>query len=476
MKFLLPFLALIFTFVSAGEKKRAAKYDANQMYSVEELKEDLSFLHNKWKHRNPNLYLYISKEKLDHVFDSLAKNISSPMTDMQFYRFIGPLTSIVKDGHTSVFPNDDCEWWYGNQSWFFPFLVTCNNNKITTDLCASMDRTIPDGSEIVSINGKSTVEIIARMQPYAPRDGENSSRVSWVMNNFFTYYYCYCVESAGYFEIEYIDPQGKIHTHKQTALPVDSIWANAYRNYPERYVVGKKDSAITLRFRNDSSIAILRIRTFEKNSLRAMGVPSFKKTIHQYLSVVTSTKSPYLIIDVRDNAGGSPEYASYLISHLLDTSFIYIEKYKTVNRLHWNDSENRLRTQWYPNSGIGTFRSQKSWFRGNLIVLMDGGSTSTAGDFVACLDYYGRATFIGEESGSNRVVSGGNVFESTFELPNTKLRCRMSTIQGINKFDQVNDGHGVLPHYPVAPTPADYMSNRNPMLEKALEIIRNGAL
>lgn len=102
---------------------------------------------------------------------------------------------------------------------------------------------------------------------------------------------------------------------------------------------------------------------------------------------------------------------------------------------------------------------------------MDGGSTSTAGDFAACLDYYNRATFIGEESGANRVVSGGNVLDGTFELPNTKLKCRMSTIQGVNKKDQVNDGHGVIPDYLVVPGPGDYMQHRNPMLEKALELI-----
>ena len=102
---------------------------------------------------------------------------------------------------------------------------------------------------------------------------------------------------------------------------------------------------------------------------------------------------------------------------------------------------------------------------------MDGGSTSTAGDFVACLDYYERAIFIGEESGANRVISGGNVFGKDFELPNTKLRVRLSTIQGVNKSDIPNDGHGVIPHFEVVPTAEDYMNFRNPMLEKALELI-----
>ena len=196
--------------------------------------------------------------------------------------------------------------------------------------------------------------------------------------------------------------------------------------------------------------------------------------IHRCFATIKNAPVKNLIIDVRDNGGGNPEYARYVISHLIDKKYVYIEKYNTVERLHWNNEEKRIRSQWYPYCGIGTFSPEKNCYTGKLYVLMDGGSTSTAGDFVACLDYYDRAVFIGEESGANRVISGGNVFSSDFELPNSKLRCRMSTIQGVNKTDVKNDGHGVIPDHLIVPTPDDYMNFRNPMLEEALRLIRSG--
>lgn len=466
-----PFLIIILCSFSF-RKNPSEKYDPARKYSVEELKEDLRFLRNKYEHHNPNLYLYISKPQLDQLFDSLAENIRVPMTDIEFYRYIGPITSRIKDAHTSVFPNDDCEWWYGNQNYFFPLLVTCRDGRIYSDLCASPDTTIPDGSEIVSINGRTTQEILDRIKSYAPRDGYNDTRTAWLMNNAFANFYCYCIEFSEHYDITYKTPEGIILSHVQAALPVDTMYSNAYKFYPERYITGRKDSAITLRFRDDSSVAILRIRTFNKSGLKSMGVPSFKSEIHRCFNVIKNADVKNLVIDVRDNGGGNPEYARYVISHLIDSSFIYIEQYLAVNRLHWNECENRSHPRWYPWCGIGKFNPQQPNYSGKLYVLMDGGSTSTAGDFVACLDYYNRATFIGEESGANRVVSGGNVVDGTFELPNTKLKCRMSTIQGINKKDQMNDGHGVIPDYLVVPGPDDYMQHRNPMLEKALELIR----
>lgn len=477
MKWLTPLLlVLLCSFSFSGRLSRSEKADADynpaRKYTVAELREDIACLHERLARYNPNLYLYTPKAALDHYFDSLSDGISAPMTDMEFYRYIGPMTSRIKDAHTSVFPNESCEWWYGNQNYFLPLQVTCNNDRIVTDLCASHDRTIPDGSEILSINGKSATEILERMKPYAPRDGYNQSRVTWTLNNFFPYFFCYCVGDTNSFNIEYKTRDGVTSSHTLPAIAVDSIWANAYRYYPVRYKAGRRDSTITLRFREDSSIAIMRIRSFAKHGMRSKS-ESFRKTIQRCFELINDAQVKNLVIDVRDNAGGNPEYARYVVSHLLSEEYVYISRFRTVERLHWNEAENekRTRTHWYPYCGIGKFGPEKNVYTGKLYVLVDGGSTSTAGDFAACLDYYNRATFIGEESGANKTVSGGNVIGKDFELPNTKLRCRLSTIQGINKEEQYNDGHGVIPDYTVVPTPDDYMNFRNPMLEKAMELI-----
>ena len=469
MKHVWPLFLMLFCSFSIGKKQE--NYNAARLYSVRELREDLNYLRNRYERHNPNLYLYTSPEKFDRYFDSLSEHITAPMTDMEFYRYIGSLTSFIKDGHTSVFPNDDCEWWYGDQEKFLPLLVTCNGDRIISDLNASDDRVIPDGSEIISINSRSSADILRIMRSYAPRDGYNTTRVNWILNNFFTYFYCYCVEDTSRFNITYITPDGKLMQHSQKAMAVDPMWDNAYTYYPARYDKGRRDSALSLRYMNDSAVAVLRIKTFDKHGFKAMGEGSFRSRIHELFLQIATSGAQNLIVDVRDNGGGNPEYARYVVAHLIDSDFVYIDKYKAVNRLHWNEPEQRDHVRWYPYCGIGKFHPDRPCYTGKLYVLMDGGSTSTAGDFVACLSYYKRAVFIGEESGANKTISGGTVTEGTFELPNTHLRCRMSTIQGVNKSNVPNDGHGVIPDYHVVPGPEDYMHHRNPMLEKALELI-----
>src|SRR5688572_26436180 len=135
MKWIAPVLVLLLCSFSFSEsfftgKQPDSSYDASRKYTVEELKHDIAALRAKYERHNPNLYLYNSKKDLDKYFDSLSNAIVGPMTDMEFYRMLGPITGRIKDAHTSVFPNENCEWWYGNQNYFIPLLITCNSGKI----------------------------------------------------------------------------------------------------------------------------------------------------------------------------------------------------------------------------------------------------------------------------------------------------------------------------------------------------------
>ena len=50
------------------------------LISEKQLKSDIDFVHKKLQKLHPELYWYISKEKLDFKFDSLKSAITAPMT------------------------------------------------------------------------------------------------------------------------------------------------------------------------------------------------------------------------------------------------------------------------------------------------------------------------------------------------------------------------------------------------------------
>ncbi|MDB4293310.1 hypothetical protein N9954_07880 [Maribacter sp.] len=70
-------------------------------YSPEALRADIDFTYKKFKKLQPNLYQYITKEKLDSKFDSLKKSISAPMDAKQFYSILTPVVSEIRQAHIS---------------------------------------------------------------------------------------------------------------------------------------------------------------------------------------------------------------------------------------------------------------------------------------------------------------------------------------------------------------------------------------
>ncbi|MBK7570977.1 MAG: hypothetical protein IPI10_04940 [Bacteroidetes bacterium] len=46
-----------------------------------------------------------------------------PMTSMEFYSYITPLSSIIKDGHSNIFPSEQITNSHNQTSSFFPFNI-----------------------------------------------------------------------------------------------------------------------------------------------------------------------------------------------------------------------------------------------------------------------------------------------------------------------------------------------------------------
>jgi hypothetical protein len=80
-------LLLVFLLASAfGKgKDRRHPFDPARIYSVEELQEDFRALRRDIEKRQPNLYVYTPKARMDFVFDSIYATIDHPMDFYEFY-------------------------------------------------------------------------------------------------------------------------------------------------------------------------------------------------------------------------------------------------------------------------------------------------------------------------------------------------------------------------------------------------------
>ncbi len=166
-----------------------------------------------------------------------------------------------------------------------------------------------------------------------------------------------------------------------------------------------------------------------------------------------------IVIDLRGNPGGVLTMIMGLAGHFLDAPV-------TLGVIKTRDSELNLVSN--PRRVSADGKSPVTPFGGRLAVLVDGGSYSASEIFSAGMQSVKRARVFGTRTAGGALpavlerLPGGDVLQYAIG--------DFTTAQG----DRV-EGHGVIPDVTVAPTRADLLAGRDPVLEAALDWIKEGS-
>ena len=109
-------------------------------------------------------------------------------------------------------------------------------------------------------------------------------------------------------------------------------------------------------------------------------------------------------------------------------------------------------------------------YKGNLYILINGGSFSNSGIVSSLLAANNRGIFIGEETGGNRYIISGDAGNGT--LPITRINCEISSKKYQIQQTDKNDGHGTIPSYYVTSNIDDFKKNNDKAKELAFGLIK----
>jgi carboxyl-terminal processing protease len=160
--------------------------------------------------------------------------------------------------------------------------------------------------------------------------------------------------------------------------------------------------------------------------------------------------SKKLILDLRGNPGGYLEGAVELASWFLPKGDVVVKELSSRQ-----SSEDRI----YVSKGYHTFGKD---FK--MMILVDRGSASAAEILAGALDEYGVAKLVGEKT-----FGKGSVQELIKLTPDTSLKltiARWYTPNGVN----LSNG-GLTPEYVVTPTEADLAKSKDPVFDKAIQLL-----
>jgi C-terminal processing protease CtpA/Prc len=324
---------------------------------------------------------------------------------------------------------------------------------------------------------------------YADGDIETTKRrgIAWD----FAKDYFWLVGRPDYFTVTAIDPSsGKVVQSKLTGVteaqrktnhnPVNDVMLAGLAR-----VRGEAYDKLSLSFLKDPAVAKVRIPSFTGDEYPRWIEDTFR-ALHE-----KGTKA--LIIDLRSNGGGEDAYGVMLVSYLTDKPFHYVDRV-TVKTMTWSfedhwdakrlDAEQRarLRKGMTPNPAGGYFLSEeihdslgekqpaKYRFPGDVIILIDGKTFSTAADFCAVIHHLKRATFIGEET-AGAYYGNNSGTEPTVTLPNSKVRFGLPLASSWNAVSgYAGKRRGTIPDQVVVTKTADLLRGVDAQLQLALRL------
>ncbi len=405
----------------------------------EELQEDFRRFREILENEHCCPYEYTSKRELDSLFDLHYGLIDHDMRPEEFFRLLAPITARIGCMHTATwmpgrFFNEPPDMMFPLQLELIDQYVVVTGSYLET--CE-----VPVGSVILEINGKPMECILEELREITSADAFNPYFIDAQMMKRFSMFYASVSGFPEEHEIRYLLPGSKApEVKKLTPAHIDAV----------RGVVFSHFNSPPLKFEvlAEKNTAVMTVSTF----IYYNKVDYFRNFMDSCFRLIRERAIGNLVLDLRGNGGGDPFCASILLSYLQKSPAPYFaEPYGKYAEL----------AQPVP--------LPENHFCGNLYTLLDGSCGSTNGHFCALLKYHHTGIFIGTPSGSTYQCNAGKNTE--FRLPNSTMIITVGRSTFSAAVHDMDKAAPILPDIEVNETCQDFLENRDPFMEKAMEQI-----
>lgn len=452
-------------------------------FSPTEIREDAKVYKEAILAMHPVIGYYQSREFYDSLYQNFINSINDSLTEKALRLKLKLLTNELHCGHSEVLYSKLTMAQLSKQRLnFSPYLFLPIKNKLYL-LGAMLDK--PDtsfhkGCEIIRINGHKVDSLINIIRPLITTDGYSQTAKDHYIQLGFNTYFPSLIGRPDTFIVLFKD--GFIEKEIRYA-------ARKFKNLPQLPLREKQDSlykhvrrsSIYWRYIDASKHTVLmRIDAFSHSAYRR----AYRKIFRD----ARKKKVENLVIDLRNNGGGSLGNTYTLLSYLVDTVVTQSLKTRVKN---YPLSQHTKGNKWFRFtrfvfSKIGTKITRgdtdvyvyriiprtKNKYAGKVFVMTNGGTFSAAALTTAYLKKRKNVLIIGEETGG--AAEGCNAgISAYYTLPNSQLRVVVPAFRIVHDVSPEKTGAGVQPDVPIVYTFKDLQLRRDlewDYLKQLLEI------
>lgn len=484
MPFLRPVLLIIFFVFFYGlhsfsqSKKESILV---KKYSPLQLKKDAEVLKKVTLAMHPAIGIYHSRTFYTKLFDDLINELNDSINQKEFRIKIKLLLDEIHCGHTEALQSKayykEIVKHKHNYSPYF-FIPIKNKVFVLASFNKKKDTLLKKGTEIIEINGVAVDSMLRYCKRFISTDGFNQTGKDHYIQSAFNSFYHSLFGRPDTFTVKYIS--GKtIKTLKYAAFKTKSIPNIPFGSKTDSLFTRYRKAKMQYKYLDDQNKTLhLKIAAFSRKRTNKAYRRIFRK--------LKKNKTENLIIDLRNNGGGSLENSYNLLSYLVDTvqtqtlrtplksypykkytkgnvffklmrfGFAIISKKRTIN-----DTDNF----------IYTIKPRKKYhYDKKIFVLINGGSFSASCLVAAYLKVNKQTVFIGEEtSGALEGCNAG--ITPYYTLPNTKIKIRMPVFRIVHDVSPKITGRGIMPDYVTEYTMKDILNKKDLDILKVQQLI-----
>ncbi|MFN8302735.1 MAG: S41 family peptidase [Saprospiraceae bacterium] len=460
----------------------ALRAQKRRVFTPEEVRADLDFLQAALYRGHPGVFKYTPRDSMDAFFQKLRDRLpADSVTRNQAQLIIRLAVANVRDGHTSVetpFYDDNTE--------VLPLTVQVIGGKAFIIKDYAGDTLAWRGAEIRAVNGILAGNVIVIGRLIAFGDGYSDPFRDVSASVFFARNFRLLFGTPKENRVELVWPDGRIETRRLLSRPRKEILAlqmvQSANPNQLRAVFRSGDMAL---FRDTlyPDMAILQMGSFPGRHYAGFYRKTFRWLRQQHIR--------HLVIDLRYNTGGNLGNLEMLLEHILDepTSYQY-ERRRRVNMGPYFNTKGKLMKGlvWLKLDVFPGYRHHRKDglkirqrrikphrrhnFDGNVYVLTNGWSFSSASMAASFLKYRGGATVIGTETGGSATGNCGGGYP-LLVLPHTGIKVRFPLNYVRYDVGQPNKGRGVLPDWPVEYRMEDVLQRKDLEMEQVYRILKN---
>jgi hypothetical protein len=301
---------------------------------------------------------------------------------------------------------------------------------------------VPRGSRLLSVNDEGEAALLAELASMIPRDGRI---LTGPMRDAAGDVYAVLRQrrrgDEPRFELRWRAPDGTIMQRSVAAFPL--------RQWPA--TKDDEESRVATLEWLAPSLAYLSVPSFSNRVYRAAGL-DFRDEMRRVFEELRRGRATRLILDLRENGGGSEPNESILFSHLVAeplrkyaaveargeelsvrsrSGHVYRHRVFDEDELNFQQRlpDGRLTRLNVPPEGLMThWEPADPVFSGRLVVLAGGATFSGGAELASMLYHVRRGVFVGEETGG---AHEGNASGYTWEieLPHSGVRLHLPLLQ-----------------------------------------------